>query len=53
MPQKRKPKRKRLARVTVMTEPRDEVDWDRFAWALLQYARVLVENQGAEEQAEP
>ena len=41
MPKKRKTNRKRLQRVSVRAELRDEPDWDRFAWALLQYARIL------------
>jgi hypothetical protein len=41
MPRKRKSTRKRLQRVSVRAELRDEPDWDRFAWALLQYARLL------------
>ncbi|MGE5281083.1 MAG: hypothetical protein ACM3N0_01945 [Chloroflexota bacterium] len=45
MPQKRKPTRKKLTRVSVEAEPRDEIDWDRFAWALLQYARLLAESK--------
>jgi len=42
MPRKRKPSsKKRLQRVSVRAELRDPVDWDRYAWALLQYARIL------------
>jgi hypothetical protein len=42
MPRKRKPSsKKRLQRVSVRAELRDPVDWDRYAWALLQYARLL------------
>jgi hypothetical protein len=41
MPRKRKPIRKRLERVTVRAELRDEPDWDKYAWAVLQYARLL------------
>jgi len=41
MPKKRKSTRKRLKRVSVRAEPRDEPDWDKYAWALLQYARLL------------
>jgi hypothetical protein len=44
MPRKRKSTRKRLQRVSVRAELRDEPDWDRFAWALLQYARLLSAN---------
>jgi hypothetical protein len=41
MPRKRKTNHQRLKRVAVRAELRDEPDWDRFAWALLQYARIL------------
>lgn len=44
MPRKRKSTRKRLERVSVRAELRSEPDWDRFAWALLQYARLLSAN---------
>jgi hypothetical protein len=47
MTRKRKPNRPRLERVSVRGELRDEPDWDRFAWALLQHARLL--NQQADE----
>lgn len=45
MPRKRKTNRKRVTRVSVRAERRKEPDWDRFAWALLQYARILHEQQ--------
>lgn len=35
------PKGKRLKRVSVRAEHRDQPDWDRFAWALLQHTKVL------------
>lgn len=41
---------KRLTRVQVEAELRDEIDWDRFAWALLQYCRNVIE---AEEKLTP
>jgi hypothetical protein len=42
MPRKRKQSsKKRLQRVSVRAELRDPLDWDRYAWALLQYARLL------------
>jgi hypothetical protein len=41
MPSKRKANRKRLQRVSVRAERRSEPDWDKFAWALLQHARIL------------
>lgn len=39
MPSK-KPTRKRLQRVSVRAELRDEPDWDKFAYALLQYVKL-------------
>lgn len=53
MPRNNKPRKTRLTRVRVEAEERDEIDWDRFAWALLQYARVLVENEPDKEQGAP
>lgn len=47
MPKKAKSGKKRLERVTVKGELRDEPDWDRFAWALLQYVRLLMETDEA------
>ncbi len=47
MPKKRKTNRKRLKRVSVRAELRNEPDWDRFAWALLQHARILSANEQA------
>ncbi len=44
---KKKESRPQLGRVTVRGELRDEPDWDRFAWALLQHAR-LINRQDAE-----
>lgn len=34
-------KRKRLQRVSIRAEHRDKPDWDRFAFALLQYTKTL------------
>lgn len=45
MPRKRKTNRKRLTQVSVRAERRKDIDWDRFAWALLQHARILSEQQ--------
>lgn len=45
MPRKSKSSRKRLRRVSVRAELRDEPDWDKYAWALLQYARILSANK--------
>lgn len=45
MPRKKKTNRQKLQRVSVRAERRDEVDWDKFAWALLQHARILSANQ--------
>jgi hypothetical protein len=47
MPRKRKTQRKRLERVSIRAERRSEPDWDRFAWALLQHARILSESKQA------
>lgn len=41
--QNRKPTRSRLRSVSVDAELRDEIDWDRFAWALLQFCRLKLE----------
>jgi hypothetical protein len=40
MPRKRNPTKKRLQRVSVRAELRDEPDWDKFAWALIQHVRI-------------
>lgn len=40
MPKKKQP-RKPLRRVSVRAEHRDQPDWDRFAWALLQHTKTL------------
>ena len=48
MPRKRKnPARKRLERVSIRAERREQVDWDRFAFALLQHTRILMEQEQA------
>jgi len=47
MPRKKKANRKRLQGVSVRAELRDEPDWDKFAWALLQHARILSANKQA------
>jgi hypothetical protein len=41
--------RRRLERVSVQAEYRTEPDWDRFAWALLQHARLI--KQATKDQA--
>ena len=43
MPRKHKStsKRKRLERVSIRVEHHDQPDWDRFAFALLQYTKSL------------
>lgn len=41
MAKKDQPKRARLRRVSVRGELREEPDWEKFAWAALQYARVV------------
>jgi hypothetical protein len=48
MPRRRDSHRPRLTRISVRGELRSEPDWDRFAWALLQYAKLL---NAREEQA--
>jgi hypothetical protein len=40
MPRKKKTARKRLQRVAVRAERRQPVDWDKFAWALIQHVRL-------------
>jgi len=45
MPRQKKIGKKRLTRVVVEAEPRDEIDWDRFAWALLQHCRSVIESR--------
>lgn len=45
MPKPKKLGKKRLTRVSVEAERRQDIDWDRFAWALLQYARILAEGE--------
>jgi hypothetical protein len=45
MPRKQKPTKKRLQRVSVRAERRDEPDWDRFAYALLQFTKLKSEQQ--------
>lgn len=39
--QPKQPKRRRLQRVSIRVEERREPDWDRFAWALLQYTKIV------------
>jgi hypothetical protein len=53
MPQKRKATRKRLQKVSVRAERREKPDWDRFAWALLQYARIVAESEAKKGQTKP
>ena len=50
MPRKRKTNRPRLQRVSIRAERRDEPDWDRFAWALLQHAKIVSARQAAAKQ---
>jgi hypothetical protein len=40
MPRKGKLTKKRLQRVSIRAEHREQVDWDKFAWALLQHVRL-------------
>lgn len=41
MPRRTKSTNKRLTRVSIRAERRAEPDWDKFAYALLQYTRLL------------
>lgn len=41
MKKRKYPPRRRLERVSVRAERRTEPDWDRFAWALIQHARLV------------
>jgi hypothetical protein len=50
MPHKKSTKRKRLERVSITAERREDPDWDRFAWALLQYARIIAEREASKGQ---
>jgi hypothetical protein len=43
MKERKQPKRRRLQRVSIRAQRRKEPDWDRFAWALLQYVRLVNE----------
>jgi len=40
MNQPKPTKRPRLERVSIRAERHDQPDWDRFAWALLQYTKA-------------
>ena len=35
--------RPKLTGIRIKAEPRDEIDWDRFAYALLEYCRSTIE----------
>jgi hypothetical protein len=49
MPRKKNPNRRpRLERVTVRAEHQPEVNWDRYGWALLTYAKTLMAQEAAE-----
>lgn len=50
MPRKRKPTKKRLQRVSIRAELRQPVDWDKFAWALIQHVRL--QQQAAKQKPE-
>jgi hypothetical protein len=43
MPRQRKPTRPRVTRVSVTADQREQIDWDRYAWALLQYCRLKIQ----------
>jgi hypothetical protein len=40
MPRKKRSSKTRLEKVNIRVERREEVDWDKFAWALLQHVRL-------------
>jgi hypothetical protein len=44
---KKRAGRQRLRRVTVEAERRPEVDWDKYAYALLMHARIVMEREAA------
>ena len=46
MPQKKKNTKGRLQRVSIRAELRNEPDWDRYAYALLQHVKLLTEQKG-------
>jgi hypothetical protein len=46
MPRKKRSSKTRLERVSIRVERREEVDWDKFAWALLQF--VKLQNSGTD-----
>jgi hypothetical protein len=50
MPRKRKTTKRRLQRVSIQAEKREEPDWDRFAWALVQYAKIVSARQAGTKQ---
>jgi hypothetical protein len=45
MPRQKKQGKERLTRVSAKFIPREEIDWDRYAWAVLQYVRSLSEDE--------
>ena len=53
MPKRKSTGRPRLDRVVIDAELRDPIDWDRFAWALFQYARIRVEQEEAQKDSSP
>ena len=46
---KKKGTRKRLQGVIVRGELRSEPDWDKFAYAMLRYARLVIEEEKREQ----
>lgn len=40
MPRKNKSSKTRLERVSIRVERREEVDWDKFAWAVIQFVKL-------------
>lgn len=53
MSSKKRPTKKRLQRVSVRAELRDEPDWDKFAYALLQFAKLKSEQKPQQRKPKP
>jgi hypothetical protein len=48
MPRQKKIGKQKPLRVSVEMVRREHIDWDRFAWALLQHCRSIIETEEAE-----
>lgn len=51
MARSQNPTRRKQLRIEVEAEPREEIDLDLFAWALLQYCRHKIERGEGEDSA--